>query len=748
MLALNILVVGLSGLTAQVLLLRELLVSFSGNELTLGIVLANWVILEAFGVFALGKYIDKVKDKVNVFIFLNLTFIAVLPLSIYLCRVFKEVAGVPYGAALGLYGVMGYSFLIALPLSFTHGALFSVSSKIYGLYTNEESNSIATVYTWETLGTILGGLVVTYLFIPYFTSFQIIVILAFLILSVNFLLLHNRAKPILRYSLALSMLLLSLISFSNDPDKLERFSIREQYKRTKVLDYRNSIYGNIVLTQQPGQYTFLYNGSPFITTPYPDISFMEDIGHLPLLFIPHPDRVLIVGSGVGGLINEVIKHPITQLDYAELDPLIVRMVKDHPTTLTERELSDKRLHIVNIDGRYFLKVNKETYDLILTGFTNLANLSTNRFFTREFFFEAKARLNKNGIVAFWVPGGLVSLSREVKDINNCVLNSLKDAFKYVRVLAGDYNIFIASDSRDIMLVTPALISMRIREQRLHSNILIPGYLDYKLNGSFSAWLEGQLKGATKKKNLDLRPYAVFKTMVFWNKQFSLSLGRLLELFEGLNLSLLALIGLLVSFILFFRFKSRNFALTYSILTTGFFGMTSSLLLIFAYQVAYGYLYQRIGLLTSIFMAGICLGSIFMARYTRKHKEKIRVFVALELSIIIFALLAGFLATAFLASFVWAIWVLLSLNFISGLLMGLEFSLASKIYIAGKGRLGHTSGVLYAADLLGGWVSGIATGIIFLPILGFFNTLVVVVILKLSSFALWLRHTNLLTRKRI
>ena len=59
---LTILVVGSSGIVAQVMLLRELLVSFYGNELTLGLILANWVILEAFGVFAIGKFIDKIKN--------------------------------------------------------------------------------------------------------------------------------------------------------------------------------------------------------------------------------------------------------------------------------------------------------------------------------------------------------------------------------------------------------------------------------------------------------------------------------------------------------------------------------------------------------------------------------------------------------------------------------------------------------------------------------------------------------------
>ena len=63
---LTILVIGLSGIIAQVLILRELLVSFYGNELILGIILANWVILEASGVYLAGKAIDKIKNKTKI----------------------------------------------------------------------------------------------------------------------------------------------------------------------------------------------------------------------------------------------------------------------------------------------------------------------------------------------------------------------------------------------------------------------------------------------------------------------------------------------------------------------------------------------------------------------------------------------------------------------------------------------------------------------------------------------------------
>ena len=82
----SLLIKGLSGIIAQVILMRELLVSFHGNELTLGIILANWLILVAIGSFIIGKTVEKVESKIEVFALFQLFFAVALPMAIYLSR--------------------------------------------------------------------------------------------------------------------------------------------------------------------------------------------------------------------------------------------------------------------------------------------------------------------------------------------------------------------------------------------------------------------------------------------------------------------------------------------------------------------------------------------------------------------------------------------------------------------------------------------------------------------------------------
>lgn len=733
-----VLIIGLSGLIAQVLILRELLVSFYGNELTLGIVLANWIAAEAMGVFSIGKLIDRVKNKINIFVLLQIIFSLTLPLAVYASRTFKQIIGIPFGEGIGIAAVFYSSFLIILPVAFAHGALFSTACKLGG--------SISKIYSLETIGTILGGIIFTYIFLPSLNSFEVVFIICLLNIIVCMFFV-GRAASALKLLLVSLILALAIIPFGNTVNYLRNNSIKKQWPNQEVLSNRNSIYGNITVTKKEGQYTFFYNGLPIITVPFPDKQFMEDFGNLPLLFHQAPKDVLIIGSGAGGLINEIIKHPVNKIDYVEIDPIIIDMLRKYPTSLTESELKDSRVHVKGADGRFFLKGTPKFYDVILIGLSSQSELSTNRLFTEEFFALARKRLNPKGILAIWLPGSLTYLSKELRDLNYCILNGLKDEYKFVRIIPGDYNIFLSSNDKDIAKVSSQLISQRIGQRRIRASLLNPDYINYRLSSYWLDWFEREAKGATRQINKDLKPLAVFLTMILWDKKFSPAFKPLLEYFSGLNILLIFIfVVFLISFLIIAQYKSKKtrIAVVYSIATTGFFAMLTNLILIFAFQTFYGYLYHLIGLLISIFMTGLAFGSIYVAKKIEKGRRFIKFFILLEILIILFSCLIAIVLTklAGFKQYVPALFV--SLFFICGLLSGSQFSMAAKIYLKDKGKVGETSGILYCADLLGGWAAGILGGIVLLPVLGLIFTCLTIIMLKASSLALFIASKKGLT----
>ncbi|MFH0826508.1 MAG: hypothetical protein V1923_01270, partial [Candidatus Omnitrophota bacterium] len=315
----------------------------------------------------------------------------------------------------------------------------------------------------------------------------------------------------------------------------------------------------------------------------------------------------------------------------------------------------------------------------------------------------------------------------------------RGVFTYLRVIPGDYNIFLASESRDIMDVSASLISRKISEMDLDTNLLVPDYLEYRLSSRRLDWFQDQLAGSTKEANRDLRPIAVFETLALWNEKFSPGLAGLLSSLKGINLFWISLFALAVSLLIFSIFKGfvkEKILMTYSIATTGFFGMLATLILIFSFQIFYGYLYQWIGLLMSLFMAGAAWGSMVMVKKMKKNDFALSLFMKCDLLIILFCAGMGLvvLKAPLVLTNVSPVFVILFL--LAGFLVGLEFPLASKIYL-GKGQeVGSVLGILYSADLLGGWVAGMLGGIVLIPVLGVWNTCMALLILKTSSF-LWL-----------
>lgn len=749
---LAILVMGFSGIVAQILLLRELLVTFYGNELSIGIILANWLILEAFGCFFLGKRIEAFKRRIEAFVGLQLIFSLSLPLAVYLTRILKEIIGVTPGEALGLLPILYSSFLILLPISLPHGALFTFGCKIYSQFHKDNAGSIGKVYVYEILGTIVGGIAFTYLLVPYFHSLQMAlgVALLNLILCVLLLLHFWQRNKLLCSISAVCLLLCAYLVFGQRADVLHQLSVRQQWSGQDVVHYQNSIYGNLVVTKRGEQYTFFSDGIPIITTPTPDITFVEEFVHLPMLAHPKPKEVLVISGGAGGVINEVLKHPVQRVDYAELDPLLLELVEMFPTELTEAELSDPRVNIEYTDGRLFLKRTPRKYDLVLVGLSDPSDLQVNRLFTKEFFWLVKRRLKEEGMLVINLPGSLTYLGEELKNLNGCILNTLKSVYPHVRIIPGDgTNLFLASTSPQVSLINPTQLSQRLNERNLEVNLLTPAHLEYKLHPRWLNWFLRSLEGGTQKINRDFSPLGLFYSLSYWNALFSPYMRGPFRWFEGMKLWHFGIpLAILTLVFLIIRFKVARLAklsIPLCIATTGFAGMIFDLALIFTFQALYGYVYHWIGLLVTAFMAGAAAGSLWLTSILDRIKRDFGFFLKLELAIVLFA---GALPVIFLrfspyldrpVVFFLLQMVFLLLSFLSGLLVGAEFPLANKIYLTppfqrkgGTPNLSGTAGLLYGSDLFGGWVGGILGGVVLLPVLGLVGTCMVVIMLKASS----------------
>jgi len=205
----------------------------------------------------------------------------------------------------------------------------------------------------------------------------------------------------------------------------------------------------------------------------------------------------------------------------------------------------------------------------------------------------------------------------------------------------------------------------------------------------------------------------------------------------------SLVGLLV---VRSRGPGRAGPLPIAIAATGFGGMTANLLIVFAFQTFFGYVYHLIGLLTTAFMAGLSLGGWVMTHKARESDDPLerrrdrRSLVSLEAALVAFWLALPVALTALHGGASAIVGpALLLLNALAGFLVGAQFPVANRLFLRRHAELSGTAGALYAADLVGGCAAALLVSVALLPALGILQTCLLVAALKAGSLLVMATH---------
>lgn len=742
-------VVGITGMLGQLLLMRELLVTFHGNEMTIGIVVANWLLLEAVGSFAAGKTTTRIEKPLPVYLGLLVSFAAALTAALFFARtVIIVIFDVLPGESVGLGGHFMASFLVLLLPSLTHGALYPYGAEL--LKGVRDSHAAGSVYVFENLGTLAAGLVFTFLLagkIETFTIGTAILLLHFIVAIVLLMVFPGgtkRKKTLLPGFIAFTLLIVILSPVITP--HFHRASLERRWSETEVVHHEDTPYGNITVLKKDGEHTFYYDGRPLFTAPVPDLARIKDYIHLGASSHPSPQKVLMLGGGMGGCLQELLRHGAEKISYVELDPHLPRAAGKFDISPLKEELADPRINIKIQDGRRYLTEAKgETrYDLIIMGFIGPETLQSNRLFTKEFYELAKGSLNEDGIFIFNLPGSREYMGRHLKLMNSSIYHAADSVFNHLHLIPGDDNIFLAAANK--IDLSPRTIQARLDERGIEEGMFGPGYLDYRLDQGVKEEARISLEVTAAGVNQDLNPAGFYYTLQYWGEMFSPEFNRILDLLRSLRVFhylALVLISTAAVFLLAARRKGGNIniPLNYAIFTSGVLGMAFDLFVIFIFQTYYGYVYEMVGLLLAAFMSGIFAGSVLSnAMWVKKEDftplNSFRRFKQCEIMLIV--LTAGLVVIAvslsdMMGAFPGAaiIALLIAFSAISGLPIGAQFPLA--VYMAReKGESSMQAGSLYAADLAGGWISALLISVVLFPVLGLPYTVLLLIILKIGS----------------
>jgi len=728
--SLSVIVIGFIAMSAQVLFLREFLVSFGGNELSLGVALAAWLASAGVSAFALGRQADRIRNKRFA---LAVCFIC-LAVLLFLClleiRSIRDYLGVAAGEVVSLPRMAEAGLLVFLPACGLLGFMFSLSCRL--------SNAGKT-YLLESLGSMAGGFSVSLYLIRVYGVLQIIAVLAALALSAALLLLRSAGTSWKVLSARVCSILLfgflAYLSFSPGWQELESASLKARWRGSEVIDNRNSLYGSLTLIADRGQVSFFYDGMRIYSVP--DKPSAEEKAHLALLQHQAPRRVLMAGAGIEA-VRETLSEPVDELDYVELDPLNIEMARSHLAPEYLEVFLDKRLSVHNIDARRFIKYNKKKYDCVIINLGDPLTAQLNRYYTLEFFRELKSILKQRGVFSISLSSSENYIRRENALLLRSIYAALKEVFGEVKAIPGDTAYFLASDTTGALTYDYELLVRRIEERGLRLSYVCGAYLFSRLSAERVDYLERILKQRySGPLNSDERPISYYYANISWLSRFRHPL--VCALLAAVTARLIWVVVAALAIVMLFAGRKRGVrgAVVLSCVTGGFSAMGFQMIILLAFQSIYGIVFYKLGVILTSFMLGLVLGagrgmnSSSEAALSRFRKmQLIFVFYALFLctTLRLLALRQPDILLWFGANLFFPL-----LSAAAGYITGYQFPLANNIYSPAPAAISSTGGLIYGVDLLGSCLGALLVSAFWVPILGIVQTCFAIALFNLVAF---------------
>jgi spermidine synthase len=309
-----------------------------------------------------------------------------LPFTLWLLRVSKSFFQTVPGELVGPAPALLASLLCLSGFCVVAGALFVAAARFYSQECAADPRAAtSTAYLLEAAGSGVGGLVASLVFLRVLEPFQIAVIVLVLNLLMASVLLLRMSSRQLAIVAAVAAMAATFLLVRVAP-RLEIAALARQWKGFHLLASRDSIYGNLAVTETGNVRSLYENG--LILANSPDESAAEEAAHYALLEHPAPRHILMIGGGADGSVAQALRHPtVEQIDLVELDPALIDMARKYFSAEQGNPdfRSDSRVHLHYADGRAYLKSTHDLFDVIIVNVPDPQTAQLNRFYTAEFF---------------------------------------------------------------------------------------------------------------------------------------------------------------------------------------------------------------------------------------------------------------------------------------------------------------------------------------------------------------------------
>jgi spermidine synthase len=348
-----------------------------------------------------------------------------------------DLAGPPLlaaGAPLGLvWGTLVFTLVLFLvPLA----ALGAATPAILKLRIHDPATVGTTsgdVFFLSSLGSVLGTLGTTFLFVPFLGTTRTIALVAGILGLLGAALLRRGRLPVAALALAGSGALLAWPPALVAPLQGELFAAESPYQYVRVVEQGGQRF--LLLNSDRPFRSFNSVDGPGVLTGW----YFDDMALAPAL-VSDPQRVLVLGMGTGTVVETLrAAWPDLVIDGVELDPLVLEAAARF-----FGHTPDDRLRLHAQGARAFVRQSDERWDVIVMDVFQNGPYLPFQLATREFYALLAERLT---------PGGVLVVNAQI--VEEPLLNSIAVALPHVWTVRRKGNLVTFAGREPLALPTDA-----------------------------------------------------------------------------------------------------------------------------------------------------------------------------------------------------------------------------------------------------------------------------------------------------
>lgn len=498
-----VLVAGISGLSSmiyEVIWVRMLTPVFGSSTYSFSLMLIAFISGITLGSAIVSKRIESMKNTFGFLAFcqfgvvlamlLTLPLYSRIPYTFWKLSTILDRSDATYPLYLTLQLLV--CFLIMFIPTIFLGMTLPAASRIASRSVERLGKTVGTVFSVNTIGTVIGSLAAGLLLIPtigiqrsveaaLFINFiagvivlsadtitkgtrKVIVIFLVITFGAGYANFAGEWSRLMFFSGVFRMLVNDEIQ---PPKNFAEFVFRTDQKRDLYYKEGTTATVGVVEANASGkvQNVLIVNGKSDASS-VGDLPTQVLLAHLPMVLHPdpQPDSALIIGYGSGVTAGSLLTYDLKSVDCVEISPEVMEASKyfEH---VNGRPLSDPRFTLTMEDANAFLRLTKNRYDIIISEPSNPWIAGIGNLYSEDFFKTCKEKLSDDGLMVQWFH--LYEIDDEIFKL---VLRTFRTQFPHVTVWHSLKNDVMLIGSKNPLTLSMETLRSKIAEEKVQKDL--------------------------------------------------------------------------------------------------------------------------------------------------------------------------------------------------------------------------------------------------------------------------------------